>query len=121
MADVRLDENGRLPLPPEALEALGWKPGQEIHLSIEGDQLLAQPATRATTLKDEALRLADAMKGITREAARQVADAVSSLATPGQPGVPAIQPSASFHGVSPLFGPRVYLAPGSTVIGDVGL
>src|SRR5207302_3476707 len=84
-------------------------------------QLLAQPATAATTLKDEARRLAEAMRGLTREAARQVAGAVSSFAGSAEGGSLAAARGAAFHGVTPLLGARVYLAPGSAVIGDVSL
>src|SRR5688500_17965694 len=120
MADVRVDEEGRVPLPPDVRAALGWKPGQEVHLQVEGDQLLVQAATPATSLKDEARRLAQAMEGLTREAARQVADTVSSLNEKVATGQAAPR-VGGFQGVSPRVAPGVYLAPGSTVMGDVSL
>ncbi len=75
--DINLEPDGSLHLPQEVLDRLGWKAGQTVHLVPEGDQLLVQPATRSTRLKDEALRLAAAMRDLTLEAARQVADGIS--------------------------------------------
>jgi carbonic anhydrase/acetyltransferase-like protein (isoleucine patch superfamily)/bifunctional DNA-binding transcriptional regulator/antitoxin component of YhaV-PrlF toxin-antitoxin module len=121
MVNARLDDEGRLPLPPEVRAQLGWKPGQEVSIQVEGDQLLAQAATPATSLKDEARRLAQAMRGLTREAARQVADTVTALnekiATPGG-AAPAVAP---FQGIAPRIAPGAYLAPGCAVLGDVSL
>src|SRR5205823_8681644 len=99
MPDTILDAEGRLLLPPEVREALGWTPGQAIHLQAEGDQLLAQSATRATSLKDEARRLAAAMKDLARGAARQAAEAVSTLAEPGEARGGGRQ--VPFHGTGP--------------------
>jgi AbrB family looped-hinge helix DNA binding protein len=129
MPESMLDGEGKIALPADVREALGWKPGQELHLQVEGDQLLVQPATRATSLKDEARRLADAMRGLTAQAARQVADKVSGLqqsAAGGQPSAAGGQRAgggqlSAFQGISPNVGDRVYLAPGSIVIGDVAL
>lgn len=118
MPDSFLDNEGRLVLPDEVREALGWKPGQEIQLRVEGGQLLVQPASSSTSLKNEARRLASAMKELTRDAARQVADAVSSLAPP-PPGAAA--QTGEFHGVRPRLAKGVYLAPGCTLLGDVAL
>jgi len=121
MAEAKLDEEGRLQLPPEVLAALGWAPGQEVHLQVEGGQLLVQPSARSTSLKDEARRLAAAMRGLTLEAARQVADTVSAIGEKTGAGTPATGERAAFHGISPHLGTGVYVAPGSTVVGDVSL
>lgn len=118
MSDSFLDDDGRLVLPEEVREALGWKPGQEIHLQVEGGYLLAQPAGQTTSLKDEARRLASAMKDLTRDAARQVADAVSGRTSPSEPRPPHM---GQFHGVQPRLAKGVYLAPGCTLVGDVAL
>src|SRR5437762_13193197 len=114
MEDVVVDEEGRLPLPAEVREALGWQPGQEVHLHVEGGQLLAQPATAATSLKDEARRLSDAMRGLTLEVTRRVADAVGGEQKAGQPDAPAVV--GPFHGTLPRLAEGVDLAPGATVL-----
>lgn len=94
--DIQLEHDGSLRLPQEVLDRLGWTPGQSLHLVLEGDQLLAQPATRTTNLKDEALRLAASMRDLTLEAARQVSEAVAAHSprpTPPPPAAPAPPPA----------------------------
>jgi carbonic anhydrase/acetyltransferase-like protein (isoleucine patch superfamily) len=120
MPDVKLNADGSLPLPPEIREALGWGLEQEIHLRVEGENLLAQATTPSVSLKEEARRLVTAMRDVTRDAVRQVADAVRPVEggnAPGHPGA-RLEP---FLGVHPRIAPTVYLAPGSTVMGDVSI
>jgi carbonic anhydrase/acetyltransferase-like protein (isoleucine patch superfamily)/bifunctional DNA-binding transcriptional regulator/antitoxin component of YhaV-PrlF toxin-antitoxin module len=127
MADVTIDSEGRLPLPPEVREALGWKPGLEIYLRVEGDQLLAQPASPSTSLKEEARQLAEAMHGLTLETAPRLVDAEahSTAASAGPPSSPAGtgQPASSaieaFQGVLPRAPVSAFLSPGASLIGDV--
>ncbi|MBM3458059.1 MAG: AbrB/MazE/SpoVT family DNA-binding domain-containing protein, partial [Armatimonadetes bacterium] len=52
--ETRLDEHGNLPLPAELRSALGWKPGQALHLQVSGEHLLVQPAAPGANLKEEA-------------------------------------------------------------------
>jgi carbonic anhydrase/acetyltransferase-like protein (isoleucine patch superfamily)/bifunctional DNA-binding transcriptional regulator/antitoxin component of YhaV-PrlF toxin-antitoxin module len=121
MADSRIDDGGNLPIPGEVREALGWEPGQEVHLRVEGDTLLVQPGGPTPSLKDEARRLADSMRGLTAGAARQIADTVSSLSP--KPAAPPGPPprGAAFQGVTPTVPTSAYTAPGSHVVGDVVL
>jgi carbonic anhydrase/acetyltransferase-like protein (isoleucine patch superfamily) len=119
MADSKLDEGGNLPLPPDVRGALGWEPGQEVHLRVEGDTLLVQPGGPTPSLKDEARRLAASMRELTASAANQIAETVSTLSA--KPSPPADEKLGSFHGVSPGVPKSAYLAPGCHVVGDVVL
>lgn len=116
MSETRLDDDGRLPLTPELREQLGWKPGQAMHLRVEGDTLLVEPASPATSLKDEALRLAGSMRDLAAGAVQQVSKAVSEP----EPG-PRRGLVAPFHGVSPSVPESVFLAAGASLLGDVKL
>jgi bifunctional DNA-binding transcriptional regulator/antitoxin component of YhaV-PrlF toxin-antitoxin module len=75
--ELVLDEAGRILLPAEVRERLGWQPGAVLAATIEGAslRLIRRPVAatetgRATisagtaTIKDQARRLADAMRGI---------------------------------------------------------
>ena len=130
--EVKLDEEGRLLVPPGLLAAMGWLPGQTVTVNVEGNRLVAQAsvAPAAPTIKDEARRLAAAMRDLTSEAARQVTEAVntsadalkrsasSPVSAVNTPQNPALHP---FHGTLPWMGERVYVAPGATLIGDVSV
>ncbi len=122
--EVQLDGEGRLIVPPGILAELGWSPDQRVRLQVDGGRLLATATTRSAFLKDEARRLAAAMREVGSEPAaaekaalRPLAGGVSSA--PGSPPVPA--PRTPFHGVSPMLGEGVYVAPEATLIGDVSL
>jgi bifunctional DNA-binding transcriptional regulator/antitoxin component of YhaV-PrlF toxin-antitoxin module len=40
MADtIMIGERGRITLPPETIEAMGWKPGQRLRLSVSGESM----------------------------------------------------------------------------------
>lgn len=129
MSESRLDDEGRIPLPPEVRAALGWQPGQELLLLVEGDQLLVQPATPTATLKEEARRLAAAMRERATGTTRQLLDLLGSLVErpPARPptGRPGERPEGvlvlEFEGNAPRWGAGVYLAPGCTLAGDVSL
>src|SRR5687768_8643123 len=86
----QLDDQGRLPIPPETLAALGWEQDQPLELRVEGDILLVQPATEVTRIKDEARKLANAMRGFTLGAADRVKAAVDQFTGPttAAPGAP---------------------------------
>ncbi len=138
-----VEEGGLLVVPLEVLEQLGWQPGTELHVQAAGGQLLIQPATAETSFKDDARRLAAAMRGLTRDAVRHVSSALGStdpdpsappsaptvpappvrpvLVGPAPDGTPAGAQLTPFHGVLPIVGPGAYLAPGSHAIGDVRL
>jgi carbonic anhydrase/acetyltransferase-like protein (isoleucine patch superfamily)/bifunctional DNA-binding transcriptional regulator/antitoxin component of YhaV-PrlF toxin-antitoxin module len=120
LSEAKLDAEGNLPLPPEVREALGWAPEQELLLQVEGDLLVVHPATRETSLKEEARRLVSRMRDLTLGAARQVAGTVAAMAGEGGAGGTAPHTGA-FHGISPRVPETAYLAPGCTVLGDVTL
>lgn len=116
MPDSQLDPEGNLPLTPELRRQLGWEDGQELHLRVEGDTLLIEPATPATSLKDEAMRLASSMRDLTAGAVKHVSAAIKPTAeAPAEPA----QPYASFAGVTPHIAASAYIAPGAYLAGDV--
>ncbi|MFN3653398.1 MAG: carbohydrate-binding family 9-like protein [Armatimonadota bacterium] len=130
MAEGRLDEEGRLVLPAEVRSALGWQPGQALQLQVDGDALVAQPSTPVGSFKDEARRLASAMRDLTSGALGAAARKVQETAATAAPAAPKPGPSpdgvpapptqgGAFQGLRPHLGEGVYLAPGSTVVGDV--
>jgi carbonic anhydrase/acetyltransferase-like protein (isoleucine patch superfamily)/bifunctional DNA-binding transcriptional regulator/antitoxin component of YhaV-PrlF toxin-antitoxin module len=146
----KVDAEGRLELPEGVRQALGWSPGDELLLQVHDGSLLVQRVTETATLKDEARRLAATMERFARTGMRQIADSLSTMAEPGKvtpppagqrppaPPVAPVPPSpirpaapltpaaagAGIHAFGeavPLLGSGAYLAPGSTVIGDVTL
>jgi carbonic anhydrase/acetyltransferase-like protein (isoleucine patch superfamily)/bifunctional DNA-binding transcriptional regulator/antitoxin component of YhaV-PrlF toxin-antitoxin module len=88
MSHGKFDDHGRIELPEEVQAALRWPAGQELQLRVEGDMLLVQPATASSTIRDEARRLADAVRGIAGDTARLVRDTVAA-ARPAEPAAPA--------------------------------
>lgn len=131
MTEVQLDAEGRLTVPAEVREALGWSAGQAVRLQVEGSHLRVHASAEPMSLKQEALRLATAVKGLTMDAARTVADTIASMTEPPPAGEAAPAPPGetlaagahvvSFQGILPRFGERVYVAPGSAVLGDVSV
>ena len=123
MSETTLDGDGNLRLPSEVLDALGWEPGQAVHVQVEGDQLLAQPAARSVSLKDEARQLASAMRDLTLGAAQKVVDTVSGAARAPSavPAAPASPARPAFQGSSPQVPASAYVDPAATLIGDVSL
>ncbi|MGV3721095.1 MAG: carbohydrate-binding family 9-like protein, partial [Actinomycetota bacterium] len=90
-------------------------------------------ASPVVSLRDEARRLADSVRDVSRETVRAMREAVSSVAAPAVPApptppaavTPCVEPTAapggvgSFQGISPIVGADAYLAPGCHIIGDV--
>lgn len=121
MSETRLDAQGNVPLTPEVRKALGWEPGQAVELRVEGDVLLIEAATPATSLKEEARRLASSMRDLAAGAARQVGETVQHLTPKPAPEAPPAPQKGSFHGVEPRVPASAYVAPGSYLHGDVVL
>jgi carbonic anhydrase/acetyltransferase-like protein (isoleucine patch superfamily)/bifunctional DNA-binding transcriptional regulator/antitoxin component of YhaV-PrlF toxin-antitoxin module len=92
--EVVIDEAGRVMLPPEVREQLGWKPGAVLAGVVEASGLrLSRREPRAApgppvstgtsttaTLKEQARRLADAMRGIADT--KEVRSVLSSIGLP---------------------------------------
>ncbi len=74
---ARIDDQGRLILPEDALKELGWQPGDQLAVNVSGDSLVVQPASDATRLKDEARRLADQMRGFALGATEKAKETVT--------------------------------------------
>lgn len=115
MAEVRLDDEGRLPLPEAVRKELRWEAGQTVHLRVEGEHLLAQAASPTVSLKEEARRLVAAMRDVTREVVHKAAEVVKPAAEGIQPGAR----TAEFLGARPQVASSAYIAPGATLLGDV--
>jgi len=129
MGSSHLDAEGRVKLPDDVRNALGWKPGQELLLQIEDGMLVVQPLTPASSLKEEARRLASTMRDLATATVRQAADGLAGLTHAATEPAAGDRPAVSHPGAHiGAFGdrrPRIpesaYLAPGAAVIGDVTL
>lgn len=84
--EVQLDEHGNLPIPESVRTSLGWQAGQMVQLRPDGDQLLVIPATTTAGLKEEARRLAGAMRGLALGAARHLTETITTLGETGKAG-----------------------------------
>ncbi|HTE16945.1 MAG TPA: carbohydrate-binding family 9-like protein, partial [Armatimonadota bacterium] len=95
-----------------------------LHLTVHDGHLLAQAATAATSIKDEARRLASAMHDLPQAAPEPpmaTTPAPPTVPRPARPPAPAFAYLGAFHGITPQVPESAYLAPGSSVIGDVRL
>jgi carbonic anhydrase/acetyltransferase-like protein (isoleucine patch superfamily) len=162
--ELRIDSEGRLVLPPELLQELGWKPETMVEVERAGEALRvrtkgqgsAVPASTVppaespspygsgtpagvdtASLKDEARRLADAMRNIASPAqplpaeprhapVSQPQDSPrTSAPTPQHPITPSPHHPAPtlvpHHGQTPRIPASCYVAPGAFLAGEVTL
>lgn len=156
--EVVIDEAGRVLLPPELRERLGWKAGAVLSATVVGDGVRLSrrqapaagpaggaPVSPTATLKEQARRLADAMRGIADT--KEVRGVLASLGLAPSPSAPEAAPVAgsaterepmppssaaaawvgprgalrSHAGHTPRVPASCYVDPAATLIGEVVL
>ncbi|MBI3912351.1 MAG: hypothetical protein HY320_15640, partial [Armatimonadetes bacterium] len=128
MTEVNLDEEGRLPLPQEIRQRLGWAPGQPVTLSVEANRLVASvPITAApaeqtlASWRERARQLAEQMRQM--PAAQKLREFVTDLTHTAAERLasPAALRGEPFEGARPQAPPSCYIHPAAVLIGDVVL